>query len=175
MQCYRSVLRYLLSFGLLFTSVVQGSTIDSSNDIEQKDINALREWINTKRQVTVREMGGALSISGEVRTEMQSTSETIDGVKQRGSGGAIFGADGYPLPTNAYDIEVNLMFDYRTEGSWASVKLEFDNNAGIFSGTFNKIKLERAYWGVRAIDGETFTFDFEAGRRRISNIAYSKI
>ncbi|MBS0604771.1 MAG: hypothetical protein JSS60_07020 [Verrucomicrobia bacterium] len=151
------------------TSHLHASTIDDADDIDQKDVNAVREWINTKRQVTVRELGGALSISGEVRTEFQSTAEVRDGVKQRGTGGAT------TLPTNAFDIEVNLMLDYRTENSWGSIKLEFDNDAGIISGTLNKLKLERAYWGVRAIDGDTYSFDIEAGRRRMSTIVDSKI
>jgi hypothetical protein len=67
------------------------------------------------------------------------------------------------------------MFDYRSDGSWGSIKLEFDNNAGVFSGSLSNIKLERAYWAVRAIDADTFTFDIEAGRRRMSTMADSKI
>ncbi len=158
-----------------FSSALQASTIDTGDDIDQKDINALREWINTKRQVTVRELGGALSISGEVRTEFQATNETVNGIKQRGAGGEVKGRDGGTLPTNAFDVEVNLMMDYRTEGSWASIKLEFDNNAGVFSGSYDRIKLERAYWGVRVFEGDIYTIDFEAGRRRMSTIVDSKI
>ncbi len=158
---------------------LSASTIDSSSDnLEQKDINALREWINTKRQVTVREMGGALSISGEVRTELQSTSETINGRQQRSNKkAASHGSDLGPVafPQNAYDVEVNIMLDYRTEGSWALIKLEFDNDCGVFSGTLNKIKLERAVWGVRIIDGDTYYFDAELGRRRLSMMLDSKI
>jgi hypothetical protein len=151
------------------------STIEDSEDIEQKDINAIREWINTKRLVTVRELGGALSISGEVRTEFQSTAEVLNGVRQRGRGGAVRFKDGNPFPTNSFDIEVNLMVDYRTDHSWGSIKLEFDNDAGIDSGTFDKLKLERAYWGVRFIDADTFSIDAELGRRRMSTIVDSKV
>jgi hypothetical protein len=164
---------YLCATSFL-TPQLFASTIDDADDIDQKDVNAVREWINTKRQVTVRELGGALSISGEVRTEFQSTAEVRNGLKQRGRGGPL-AKDGHPLPQNTFDIEVNLMLDYRTENSWGSIKLEFDNDAGIFSGSLNKLKLERAYWGVRAIDGDTYSFDVEAGRRRMSTIADSKI
>ena len=142
-------------------------------DMDQKDVNAVREWINTKRQVTVKELGGALSISGEVRTEFQSTGEVRDGITQRGRGGPI--VEGFPLPQNTFDIEVNLMLDYRTDYSWGSIKLEFDNDAGIISGSYDKLKLERAYWGVRAIEGETYTFDIEMGRRRMSSMVDSKL
>lgn len=156
------------------TTHLSASTIDDSDDIDQKDVNAVREWINTKRQITVRELGGALSISGEVRTEFQSTGEVRNGVKQRGAGGFPV-INGHPLPQNAFDIEVNLMLDYRAEHSWGSIKLEFDNDAGIDSGTFNKLKVERAYWGVRFVDADTYSLDIEAGRRRMSTIVDSKI
>lgn len=170
------LLRYFfyLCATCVFPASLFASTIEDSEDIEQKDVNAVREWINTKRQVTVRELGGALSISGEVRTEFQSTSETRNGVKQRGHGGPKV-KNGRSLPQNSFDIEVNLMLDYRTEHSWGSIKLEFDNDAGIDSGTLDKIKLERAYWGVRVIDADTFTFDTELGRRRMSSMADSKV
>lgn len=167
---------YLCATCIFSTASLSASTIEDSNDIEQKDINAVREWINTKRQVTVNELGGALSIAGEVRTELQSASETSNGIKQRGSGSPIIqSSTGHPFPQNAFDIEVNLMLDYRAERSWASIKLEFDNNAGIDSGTFDRIKLERAYWAARVIDADTFTFDVELGRRKISGVVDSKI
>ncbi len=156
------------------TSYLSASTIEDSDDVDQKDVNAVREWINAKRQVTVKEIGGALSISGEVRTEFQSTAEVRNGEKQRGRGGPLV-KDGHPLPQDTYDIEVNLMLDYRTDTSWGSIKLEFDNDAGIDSGTLNKLKLERAYWGVRVLNGDTYDFDIELGRRRMSTIVDSKL
>jgi hypothetical protein len=166
---YKQYLSYLCAASCFLSSSLFASTIESSVDIDQKDINAVREWINTKRQVTVRELGGALSLSAEVRTELQSTGETRDGIKQRGSGGAT------GIPTNGFDIEVNIMLDYRADRSWCAIKLEFDNNAGIDSGTFDKLKLEKAYWGARVIRGNTYSFDTELGRRRISTILDSKL
>lgn len=180
MKKYRSANRFfylcapLFLSSLIATTPLLATTIDDSDDIEQKDINAVREWINTKRQVTVRELGGALSVSGEVRTEYQCTSETVNGIRQRGHRAAVEKA-GYAFPQNTFDIEVNLMLDYRTEHSWGSIKLEFDNDAGVFSGTLNKINLERAYWGVRVIDADTYTFDAEMGRRRMNSMADSKL
>src|ERR1700722_15894065 len=130
----------------LFTALAEADTIDQGSaggDIDAREIQALREWINTKRQVTVKEKGGSLAISGEVRSEMQAAYERVGGKSQRGSN-TPFG-----IPHELFDVEVNVMLDYRTDRSWASVKLEFDNDAGIFSGTLNRLKLERAYFGVR--------------------------
>ena len=160
---------------LSVAATVSAATIDEPDSIDQKDINALREWINTKRQVTVKELGGALSLAGEVRTEFQVMSETFDGTRQRGRGAPLLPNGEAAPPTNNYDIEVNTMLDYRTENTWTSIKLEFDNAAGIISGSLNKLKLERAYWGIRTLDTDQITFDIEVGRRRMSSMADSKL
>ena len=88
----RSLL-FLCLPGLMVASL-SASTIDNAGEVDQKDVNAVREWINTKRQVTVRELGGALSLSGEVRTEFQSSTEVSNGVKQLGHKGALAEAGG---------------------------------------------------------------------------------
>src|SRR5438093_1408698 len=75
---------------------------DQRGELDREDIQALRDWLNTKRQVTVREIGGNLSISGQVRTEFQRTNEVVNGIAQRGHDTPS------KLPTNAYDVEVNL-------------------------------------------------------------------
>lgn len=165
--------------------------VDDSDRIDALDIQALRDWINTKRQVTVRERGGNLSISAEVRVEMQATNERkrvdrldADGNvvthpdgrpvrywrQQRGNGGAVPNTATY-----AWDVEVNLMLDYRTERTWAAVKLEFDNNMGTVSGTGNRLDLEKAYFGGRFIAADTYTMDLEAGRRPNGNVFDSRI
>jgi hypothetical protein len=146
----------LLSGAVLMTGVLQAV------DMEEQDIQSLRDWINSKRMITVRELGGQLSISGDVHAEMQVTSLVKDGVAQRGRGTG--------RPNNMYDVEFNLLIDYRTERSWLSSRLRFDNDAGLLnddvgSGRSDKIKLERAYWGYRLLDGDRHTMDIDIGRR----------
>lgn len=164
---------YTLAFAALLglSSSAFASTVETGRDrnVDDQDIRALKEWIDLKRQVSLKEVGGDLSISGEVRTEFQSAWETVNGKKQRGIN------DRRRVPSQGFDIEVNLMFDYRNDRTWASVKLEFDNDAGIFSGTNNKIALERAYWAVRVVEGDALNFDIEVGRRYMSAIYDSKI
>ena len=71
------------------TPVAQGDVqFSEKRDPEADDMDALRRWIRDKRLVTVKEIGGDLSISGEVRTEFQDTSEVRNGIRQRGDGGA---------------------------------------------------------------------------------------
>ncbi len=143
---------------------------DGSPGLEQRDIEALRDWINTKRQVTVKERGGNLSISGEVRAELQSTNEKKNGIKQRGSGGQV-----KHTAMRAWDVEVNLMLDYRTDRTWATIKIEFDNDAGTVGGTFSKLSVERAFLGGRIVNADTFTMDLEIGRRFLSYTFDSRI
>ncbi len=150
--------------------VAQGDVqFSEKRNPESDDMEALRRWIRDKRFVTLKEIGGDLSISGEVRTEFQDTNEVKNGIRQRGEGGALARAQ------YAWDIEVNVMIDYRTDRTWAAIKLEFDNDMGQRSGTVNKIRLEKAYLGGRIVPGDTFTFDGEIGRRYLSNVFDSKV
>lgn len=163
MKSFRTPLLLALTAAASF---LRADTIEL-DDVEDQDIRALREWIDTKRQISLKEVGGDLSLSGEVRTEFQSTWEEVDGKNQfqRDSG----------KPARGFDIEFNLMLDYRTERTWASVKVEFDDSAGVFSGTSDKIALERAYWGVRVVEMDALTFDIEIGRRSMSSIFDSRV
>jgi len=154
----------LFSFTLC---TLYADTIDRDSESNEVDVQALREWINTKRQVSIKEIGGNLSLSGEVRAEYQTMGETRNGVSQRGAG--------TPFPTNEFDIAANILLDYKADQTWASMKLEFDNNAGIFQGTTNKIKLSRAYFGARLLNGDNCYLDTEIGRRKLSMAFDSKL
>jgi len=163
-------LALLLIFLTVGTLPLRAQDDDGTPGLEQRDIEALRDWINTKRQVTVKERGGNLSISGEVRTELQSTNEKKNGIKQRGSGGAV------PFTAmRAWDVEVNLMLDYRTDRTWAVIKIEFDNNAGTESGTFNRLSLERAFFGGRIVNADLYSIDLEIGRRLLGYTFDSRV
>lgn len=171
----KSIFPKLFAAGLLLASPSMfADTIEGQSDVQQRDNKALQDWINAKRQVTVKEIGGALSISGEVRFEYQAINEKVNGIAQRGIYGAVT-KDGKPLPTNAFDVEVNLMFDYKTDRTWASIKLEFDNDAGIYGGTVNKIRLERAYLGGRIYESDTLNVDAELGRRALGSFLDSRL
>lgn len=162
-------MKRFLTFFLILTTLTFAED-DGSPGLEQRDIEALRDWINTKRQVTVKELGGNLSLSGEVRAELQSTNEKKNGFKQRGSGGEV-----EDTAIRAWDVEVNLMLDYRTDRTWTTIKIEFDNNAGTETGTFDRLSVERAFLGGRIVNANTYTMDLEIGRRFLSYTFDSKI
>ena len=168
-------MKYLLRAALivLLSLVSLGYAQDHQEQFEGKqedpDMEALRKWIRNKRMVTIKEIGGDLSISGEVRAEMQGANEKKNGIRQRGQSGAT------NRPSYAYDVEVNILLDYRNDRTWGSIKLEFDNDAGVVSGSVNHLALERAFIGGRVYDGDTFVFDIEVGRRNLGNLFDSKL
>lgn len=147
----------------------QTPDVEFEEKLEEVDMDALRKWIRDKRLVTTKESGGNLSISGQIRTEFQAFDEKRFGVDQRGVNGAT------NRPARAFDVEVNLMIDYRRERTWGAIKLEFDNRMGIRSGTVSNIRLEKGYFGGRVVDGNTFTFDIELGRRFLYNVFESNL
>jgi hypothetical protein len=160
---------FIFTTFFILSSFAQSTDILFDEKQDEVDMEALRKWIRDKRLITTKESGGDLSISGQVRTEFQAFDETRDGVQQRGQSGAT------NLPARAFDVEVNLNIDYRTERTWAAIKLEFDNDMGIDSGTLNKIRLEKGYFGGRVVNGDTFTFDIELGRRFLFNVFESNL
>lgn len=137
---------------------------------DDEEIQALKSWIASKRQVTVRELGGALSLSGDVRVEYISYNEIKNGFKNAG-----YHSPNPLVANNQYDIEFNFLLDYRTNFNWATVKVEFDNNMGLIGGTFNRLALERAFFGFRILEGKDYTFDGELGRRRLDYTFDSRI
>lgn len=157
--------RFFVGILLVGTTALYGQ----NRDPDRNDNEALRRWLQDKRLVTMREIGGDLSLSGEVRTEFQYSSEVKNGDQQRGINGL------GTRPMFGWDTEVNLMFDYRTDRTWLAIKLEYDNDMGQRSGTANKIRLEKGYLGGRIVAGDTFIMDAEIGRRYLSNIFDSKI
>jgi len=167
-----------LCAGLLLSCPMYSQTpdvqFDDKTDPDSKDMDALRRWLRDKRFITMKEIGGDLSLSGEVRTEFQAINEKSDGIQQRDNPNL---APNFPRakPMYAWDVEVNLMIDYRTDRTWAAVKIEFDNDMGIRSGTTDRIRLEKAYLGGRILPGDTFIIDAELGRRNLFNVFDSKV
>jgi len=163
----RRKLFIFLLLGVLIPVFARGADDATNSDLQ---IEALREWIATKRQVTVGERGGNLSLSGEVRFKYLTLNEKRNGIKNVGTNSR------FPnIPDNDFTVSFNSLFDYRADSTWASARLAFDNTMGIVGGTTSNISLDRAFLGFRALEGDNSTFDVEAGRRRIGYTFDSKI
>ncbi len=134
------------------------------------DFEALRAWIATKRQVTVKERGGSLSLSGDLRAEYTAANEHENGFKSIGSNSL------HPLiGSDQFRITFNSLLDYRSEATWASIRLKFNNIMGVTTGTTNRLNLDRAFMGFRIVDAERFSIDLEPGRRKLNYAFDSRI
>lgn len=177
------VLRYLLP--TVAAAVAVSSFGFAQTPDMERDTEALKEYTKQKRSVSVSEKGGDLSLSGDVRFEYQNVTETADGVSQRGSGTVDPSNTLFGKANHQFDVEVNLMIDYRAEDTWASVKLEFDNNSGdtttlsngttLGSGGESGIHLQRAFAGYNVFEEDTARFDVEVGRRKLYDLFTSKV
>ena len=143
----------------------------ATQNFTKEEIEQLKEWIKAKRQtVGIKSLGGELTYSGEVRTGMNSVNEVVNGVRQRGYGGAVSA-----YPSRDYTVEVGILMNYRADYTWATSKIRFKNRAGVISGTNDKVSLDRGFMGVKLYEGESNTLALEAGRRRFNYTFDSKI
>ncbi|HRW58681.1 MAG TPA: hypothetical protein P5048_03555, partial [Chlamydiales bacterium] len=140
-------IRYLFVFIMIFGFASYAfAEEDYDGKLEDREMDALRKWIREKRLVTVKEIGGDLSLSGEIHYSFKGSSEEKNGQQQRGPHGAT------TVPIYNFDIEGDIVLDYQAPRAWASMQLEFANSMGQISGTTNRISLDRAYFGGRIID-----------------------
>lgn len=144
------------------------------NYMEEKapafDIASIEEQLDLGRRIKIRGLGGELSLEGEVRSEIQFTSETNAGLQKRGRA-----SEGYAAPFAGNDIEANLGFKYKNDDSWAQVKIKFDNDQGIGSGTSNKIAVGQAIFGTKWLDADSFSLTTVVGRSWLGSHFDSKI
>ena len=78
MKLYRYLLPLLVAAG--FMSATSFATLDQDGsryleELNERDFEVLREYINTKRTIDVQEKGQNLTISGDVRTEWRNMNE----------------------------------------------------------------------------------------------------
>ncbi len=121
------------------------------DDLDENDFDAVVEFIQSKRTISLQEKACNLSISGDVRVEWAHFKETVDGIKRRGGGAR--GCEGVATPPNYvagtpdgqrigssdFDVELNLHFDYKCDRTWAVAQLQFDNSMGVQQSIKNPI------------------------------------
>lgn len=158
-------------FAICFFSSVASYAIDepilrpkATDNFTEQEIQELKEWIkNRKQRVGIKALGGELTISGQVAVDMNQTNEVVNGVKQVGSNSL-----NPNKGTREYNVSMDLIMNYKADPTWIATKLKFKNKAGVKSGTDNKLSVDRAYMGVRFVQGETYTMGFEFGRRKLN-------
>lgn len=129
-----------------------------NTDLNERDFNALQEYIATKRNVELKEKINNLKISGDIRSEWRHLAER--GLKPKTLPGVgVFSQDlflsdgpfkslrgrhkvdpytintgiplGLPISKNDFDVEFNLYFKYEYGRAYAVAHLQFDNACGV--------------------------------------------
>lgn len=178
-------LAVILGSGSVFAQEQDGSRFDE--ELNEKDWEALYDFINSKRTINVEEKDENLTISGDVRTEWRHLNEWRRGTRLRGRP-ATDPKSGLPISRNDFDIEFNFRIDYVCQRAWAVAHVQYDNSAGIDddrdcaidpkgwhgSGNCGNICLKKAYMGFNVLcDGNRF--DVELGRRNLYNTFDSEV
>ena len=160
------LLKYLIPF------LIVGFTINKANaqrigqetaferELRTRDDQPLREFVESKENIDVREKSKNLEISGDVRFEWRHVQEkgialfrkekeddsygSYGGeIEERNEerdfyeeyrnlrGGNHVDQRGIPISVNDFDVEFNLKIKYVYKDAWAKAHLQFDNPAGI--------------------------------------------
>lgn len=158
-------------------NVQDGSRFDQ--ELNERDFEALKRYLNTKRELPLEEKDTHLTISGDVRFEWRHLNESWKGIRLRGRH-ARHPERNLPISRNDFDCEFNLKFDYIMDRSWAVAHLQYDNSAGVDSedrscfedpngwfgsGKCDEICLRKAYMGYNLWMDKCTRFDIELGRR----------
>lgn len=112
-----------------------GSHFDE--ELNESDFDAVRDFVNTKRDIPLDEKTANLKIAGDVRTEWRNMHETgrkgnILGPQRQLRGGYATDYGDYPVSCNDFDIEFNAYFSYTTDRTWAVAQVQYDCSAGVF-------------------------------------------
>ena len=122
------LLKYLLSLSLAIGFIASPLSADMqqqdgdrhNEDLNDQDFDALRDFINTKRTVSLDKKTTNLVFSGDVRTEWRHMTEsgrygTYFGKQRNFRGGNAINYKDLPVSRNDFDIEFNLYLKYFTE------------------------------------------------------------
>lgn len=110
------------------TAAPQQDSTSYDEELNEKDFDALRDFLKSRRMEDVAAKKSNLIVSGDLRTEWRHMSETCCGQNLRGGEAE---RKGLPISRNDFDIECNLYFNCVYERSWAVAHVRYDNSAGV--------------------------------------------
>lgn len=198
MKLFKYLLPVAMACGVVSVHAYDYSGVDEMN---YRDFTRVAEFLQTKREGALEDKMSNLNLSGDVRFQFRQLSQKENGRQANGDNDLSKNDDrgeersspsesgAYKYPNTFWDVEFNLIADYRTCNMWAVGHLEFDNKAGVFdhddkdyssddlwgSGDDRRIALRRAYIGYNFWDDECSRFDMELGRQKLYDIFDSKV
>ena len=132
MNLLKFLLLSALAVGMVVSPALSAAEQDQSRfeeELNERDFDALREYIKSRRALAIDDSTSSLTISGNVRTEWRHLNESCKGNRLRGHGA--IDDSGRPISRNDFDIEFNLRFDYICGNTWSVAHVRYDNPAGV--------------------------------------------
>lgn len=196
------LLKYLLPVAMAVCGITTVNAADFSTvqEARERDPDAVLDYLKSKRAITMAEKGGNLTISGDIQAEWDYMHARGCHKHLRGSKSSHVNSCNKhkytPYGTSEFNIEVNLMFDYKTDRTWAAIQFQFDNPMGIRearcisrdsrpsknnrnqlfgSGETDNISMRKAYFGYNFLDQGTSRLDLEIGHRRLYDVFDSEV
>lgn len=164
------------------------SSNDSSNNINERDIEAVKNLVRSKRAIYLADKTSHLALSGDVRFEYRHVTQKTKSYSEEGGWQKLRGGNSgecMSFGTNEFGVEFNLYLDYTTDRTWAGVHLEFDNEAGSTSdcgcegncgsGACDALCLREAYFGYNIFEDGESRLDIEMGRRDMYHLFDSRV
>ncbi len=193
--------KYLLPLAMAVCGIttVNASDFSTVQEARERDPDAVLDYLKSKRAITMAEKGGNLTISGDIQAEWDYMKCRMHHKTWRGSKSshrkAYTKPDYTPFATSEFNIEVNMMLDYRTDRTWAAIQFQFDDPMGIRqahvdrkerpkhklrnrlygSGETDNISMRKAYFGYNFINEGTSRLDLEIGHRRLYDVFDSEV
>lgn len=162
--------------------------------LNQRDFEALNDYLETKREITLDQKEDKLHLSGRINFEYRHMTETQHGTSLRGGDATEPNAaktamdpKGLPISKNDFDIEFCLDIDYDNDTDWAVASIKHDCPGGVNdndipcfcsgkqcnadpqgyhgSGRGDKFLLKKAFLGRTLYSEGDTKLDIEFGRR----------
>lgn len=202
MKFNRLMILFAATFAVLCGSGFAADTEDRGRldqyqeDLEERDWDALRSYLRSRRDEEREETKSALLLSGDVRVDWRRKKEVYHGINLWGGDAVDF--KGIRRGMNRFDAEAHLRLDYDIKKSWATIELQYDNKAGFDdevncidsnhhgdkacyceemhgSGTCGDFCLKQAWFGYNIYSCDDTEFDIEIGRRNLYHVFDSKV
>lgn len=170
----------------------------------EEDFRAVRQYIESKRQIAIKDKGGNLKIGGDVRVSYNKVHQVLNGqqVEGRGFGGnrdlrSDYAGTEANIPGNYLDIEASLSLEYKNDKSFANILLRMANRGGIdgtnfsdsstlvrdsridykssYAPTKNRLDLARAFIGYDLWEMDSHKIVGNLGRQRLYDLFDSRV
>lgn len=119
-----------------------GQETDFERQVNETDVNPIRQFVESKENISLEDKDQNMEISGDVRFEYRNMHEKGNVIIVNEENGHIHQkyetlrgthafTRGLPVSNNDFDVEFNLKIKYTYERSWFGAHVQFDNSCGI--------------------------------------------